>query len=370
MRGRKSKAKDDDSDSFIASDTDDDSDAGNESYEPEDEITTPQRRTRGSTRQCSAKAKQRIRQDIQEESKTEKEALGEAVQDVDIEYLHDTPSEDDDDGDDGSDKFIIKKPRKRKRKIIYSSEEDGDEEEIEEPQKKRSVRRSLGRDFDEVACGNGIECPSTVDEQTNLPLPRNHVCCVTADGSRFCYALDTLYRVAIDKHQLDASGSLQFLQPPDFCSPIDDDDDLIDQIASRFGREALNIEQSLAYRDVKRRERSPHSLAEAGDLYCCPLCYSEADRRQGNLVGSRAEDDESSEGSEGDSEEKRASAYLFQDDPMTILGNIGLTTAATFCFRLLTDVQKHMEDMHGVDPSDMEGRDVFHRFQVCGSSSR
>ncbi len=45
------------------------------------------------------------------------------------------------------------------------------------------------------------------------------------------------------------SGALQFLQPPHFRVPMEDD--LLDQIASRFGRSSLVIEHSSMYKKME-----------------------------------------------------------------------------------------------------------------------
>jgi len=219
-----------------------------------------------------------------------------------------------------------------------------------------------------------VKCPSIKDELTKMDLPkgRPHVCCIISDGkSRHCYTLDTLYRVAISKHHGCSSNPVQFLQPPDFRFPMEDD--LIDQISSRFGRPALDIEQSAAYKEMQRMDSRDHfrsylnHFMGSTDLYCCPICYSEAYRRQGNLVGGMEYDDDDE--SEGDDDEKESGndPFLFRDDPMTILGNVGMKTASTFCFRLQSGVKNHVKVVHGVDPSVMKGNHLFNRFQIRAS---
>jgi len=53
---------------------------------------------------------------------------------------------------------------------------------------------------------------------------------------------------------------------------------------------------------------------------------------------------------------------------MTILNNVGLETASTFCFRLLSDLKSHLENVHDVDPSQMaRGNDLFKRFKIRDS---
>ena len=96
-----------------------------------------------------------------------------------------------------------------------------------------------------------------------LPKNKPHVCYVSPNGkTRHCFALDTLYRIAIsaregaanDESRVALGGApapLVFLQPPHFRVPMDDD--LLDQIALRFGRPELVIEDSELYRKTVGR---------------------------------------------------------------------------------------------------------------------
>jgi len=113
------------------------------------------------------------------------------------------------------------------------------------------------------------------------------------------------------------------------------------------------------------------------------ICYREAYRRQGNIGGTFANDDSddsddsssSSSESDGDDDDSGGGPnngaydpgkdpFYFRDDPMTILNNVGLETASTFCFRLLSDLKSHLENVHDVDPSQMaRGNDLFKRFK-------
>jgi hypothetical protein len=89
--------------------------------------------------------------------------------------------------------------------------------------------------------------------------------------------------MALENHE--DGQKLTFLQPPHFDSPMSED--LEDQIACRFGRQAWKIENSKNYR--RYYERFVLGLGEH-DLYCCPICYNEADRRRGGRRG--VDDDE------------------------------------------------------------------------------
>ena len=252
-----------------------------------------------------------------------------------------------------------------------------------------------------------IKCSSVIDDITMMNLPKNkpHVCYIAPDGkSRHCFTLDTLYRIAISaKSDNDSTSSspLKFLQPPHFRSLMEGG--LIDQIASRFGRPALVIENSSVYKKIKggrlgssnldeldefdedgnyvgddrevdganfqdRFQRFITTLMGSSDIYCCPLCYIEADRRLGHQNDDEMiEDDESEDGQVNDSHEDR---FAFVDDPLTILGNLDddiFEVASTFCFRLLSGLKKHLKVVHGVNLSDIEGNDLFKRFQVRAS---
>ncbi|KAL7438683.1 hypothetical protein ACHAXM_006566 [Skeletonema potamos] len=249
-----------------------------------------------------------------------------------------------------------------------------------------------------------INCSSLIDDITMMNLPKNkpHVCYIAPDGkSRHCFTLDTLYRIAISaKGDGDSAKKdvLTFMQPPHFRSPMEDD--LIDQIASRFGRSALVIENSAVYKKIKggrlgssnldeldefdedgnfvgdggegngvnfqdRFNRFITTLMGSSDVYCCPLCYIEADRRLGyHDDDEMIEDDESGDEQVDDSQVDR---FAFVDDPLTILGHLdsdAFEVAATFCFRLLSGLKQHLKVVHGVNLSDIEGNDLFKRFQV------
>ena len=99
-------------------------------------------------------------------------------------------------------------------------------------------------------------------------------------------------------------------------------------------------------------------------MYCCPLCYIEAYRRLGHQHDDEmVEDDDSCD----EDQEDESQVDRFVDDPLTILGdldNITFEVAATFCFRKLSGVKQHLKVVHGVNLTDIEGNDLFKRFQV------
>jgi hypothetical protein len=282
---------------------------------------------------------------------------------------------------------------RKRRPYMDSSDSDSDEQDSATPHTGLRTTHNC--------------CPSLIDDITMMNLPKNkpHVCYIAPDGkSRHCFTLDTLYRIAISaKGGSDSTTSnekLTFLQPPHFRSEMEDD--LIDQIASRFGRSALEIENSAVYKKIKggrlssssinldeldefdedgnfvgdgegegvnfqdRFQRFIATLMGSSDVYCCPLCYIEADRRLGNQDDDeRVEDDESGDEQRGN--ESHVDRFSFLDDPLTILGNLdseAFEVAATFCFRLLSGLKKHLKVVHGVNLSDIAGNDLFKRFQI------
>lgn len=314
--------------------------------------------------------------------------------DMDI-FTADTSDSDASDGGNQRRKFSPKPPLKTKpvrRRAI--DDDDSDEEEA-----------SFGGDSDDSNFGSAIKrkssqstprtpkCPSKTDEITMEPLPRLHVCCIAPDGeSRHCFALDTLYRIALmdpRRHHSD-SNKIAFKQPPHFRSIMEDE--LVDQIASRFGRLALNIEDSNVYKkSVVGQNRIVHldylgnmsvdasqdfhdrfneylsSQMGSGDLYCCPVCYVEAHKR---LIGSIEPDDDSDAGTDGARASSRQMTMElddFQYDPMTVLGGLDgedFGIASNFCFRKVSQVKKHLRDDHHCATKDVEGNDLYQRFQI------
>ncbi len=240
-----------------------------------------------------------------------------------------------------------------------------------------------------------INCPSTEDEITLQPFRANkpHVCYLAPDGkTRHCYHLDTLYRAAImaGLRRYDERGKMQLLQPPHFSQIMYDD--IMDQIATRFGRQALNIEDSKVYKKIvvhgiqlSRRSYSfgndneddeynyvnfeqrinnyfQDLMSTHSDLYCCPLCYTTAHNRYQNKSA------ESESDSESDAE---ASLPDYSHDPMELLGDLDdkkYKIAATFCFRRLTQVKKHLRVKHNLVISNVDGSDLYQRFRVSVSA--
>ncbi|ACI65284.1 predicted protein [Phaeodactylum tricornutum CCAP 1055/1] len=109
-------------------------------------------------------------------------------------------------------------------------------------------------------------CTSRRDTITDEPLPEKHVCFFSPDmESRQCFCLATLRKIALSasrpKYRTDQTGTERqtFLQPPHFRTAMSDD--LLDQIASRFGREALDLYGSFY---VQRNTRDIAEKEDAG----------------------------------------------------------------------------------------------------------
>jgi len=311
--------------------------------------------------------------------------------DMDI-FTADTSDSDVSDGGEQRRKFSPKPPLRTKPLRRRAIDDDDSEEEA-----------SFGGDSDDSNFGGGRknshptprapQCPSKTDEITMEPLPRLHVCCIAPDGEgRHCFALDTLYRIALmdpRRHQTD-SNKIAFKQPPHFRSVMEDE--LVDQIASRFGRLALNIEDSDVYKkSIVGQNRTVHldfhrdmsidasqdfqdrfneylsSQMGSGDLYCCPVCYVEAHKR---LVSGTETDDDSDAGANGARAcSGQASVELddFQHDPMTVLGGLDgedFGIASNFCFRRVSQVKRHIREDHHCVTTGVEGNDLYQRFQI------
>jgi len=243
-------------------------------------------------------------------------------------------------------------------------------------------------------------CSSTCDAITMERLPQRHICFLLPDGqSRQCFALETLHKIAFSNSPcLDSEGNVMFKQPPHFRAGISDD--LVDQIALKFGRSALDLcgdfynrkegatsvtsPNSKGERDnefgymvnfdgtladnIRFNEMVDQYLSQymgSKDIYCCPVCYAEAFRRLsfGNTRGFDPNDD--SEGALGDTNTE------FRDyDPISVLGSLdndAYKLASTFCFRKLAEVKRHLRDDHDLDTKEVDGNDFYKRFQIRAS---
>jgi hypothetical protein len=154
---------------------------------------------------------------------------------------------------------------------------------------------------------------------------------------------------------------------------------MIDQIASRFGREALDIDGSYYSREKNEMdERFVSSASQVDedfrqafnnyvvstmgsrDLYCCPLCYTVAFNRDTPLGTSEKKSKKKIPIEERYSTE-------FDDDPISILGSLDkqeLVVASTLCFRTAAKTKQHLREDHGVDTRVVQGNSLYERFQV------
>lgn len=215
-------------------------------------------------------------------------------------------------------------------------------------------------------------CDSKTDAITCEDLPAKHVCCYAPDGrSKQCFSLETLHKVSTSamfpqiRQTLTGRVVQAFLQPPHFRSPMSDD--LLDQIASRFGRDALDLygdfykrpkdaaakssgfdsddELSLEATQAFVEQVQKYVRAQMGsnDLYVCPLCYVVA-RRKYNVSG---ELDFEAEGEKND--DAFFTDYMEkQSDPIEVMGTLDETysdsflTASAFCFPTVAKVKYHL----------------------------
>ena len=270
---------------------------------------------------------------------------------------------------------------KKRGQFKYESEDDDDDEVeiISTPIEEKQDPETVAMPF----------CSSEFDEITTQSLPKLHVCYLAPDKkTRHCFCLQTLYKAAIlgGKKIQKSDGGLQFLQPPHFRTAMSDD--LIDQIAARFGRQALNIENSNVYKqnrdglqmpfdhtgfDVDAveesfRDRLNNYLNKqmgSNDIYCCPLCYCEAQRR---FRGGDEADDENSDVDDDEFDYSMDNVTNYSKvDPMSILGNPDsdcFEVAASFCFNKLAQVKRHIRLVHKIDVSEVEANDFLKRFMV------
>jgi hypothetical protein len=242
---------------------------------------------------------------------------------------------------------------------------------------------------------SSARCPSTKDVVTEEDLPEVHVCFFPPDGRhRQCFSLETMRQIALSASHPSfrtdnrtGSDTQTFLQPPHFRTPASPD--LLDQIASRFGRDALDLHGE--YYRRKQTERSPGSGREAAtpvstvrnsfaelleryisnrmghqDLYCCPVCYIAAHKQLVDPTGNDAGLDDAAEDGTGDAIAARYSMD-FVHDPMTILGyldNDSFRIASTFCFTKVAALRDHLRRDHSLDTKQIQDNDVYKRYMV------
>ena len=250
--------------------------------------------------------------------------------------------DDDDDNDDDSSNIVIPKPFGSPRLELieprlhrpalqhddsddsgnYSSSIIGEDNHKMSTQKSQSVIKKMPK------C---IRCDSTKDAVTADDLPPIHICFFPPDNqNKQCFALETLRKIALaqpNSRRLvvnTSNGTIErpteFLQPPHFRTPMSDD--LLDQIASRFGRAATDVHGEYYRRNdenylplneapsnTQRTPGSSQRLAQSEsiidqldrymrqglgnqDIYCCPICYVVAHQR---LVNGEPDDNDNND---------------------------------------------------------------------------
>ena len=314
--------------------------------------------------------------DAEGSSSSEDEKVG-VVQDRDVGVANDS-SDDDDVGHLPSPQLSVQSRRRRPRSVKDDDDESSSSEEEEPAPSSPQMPR----------------CPSERDAITDEELPRTHICFFPPDGqSRQCFCLDTLRTIALTtshpqfRRTLTGGGKATFLQPPHFRTKMSDD--LLDQIASRFGRdatdprgeyynrrEASQVAATLWSSETTSLEKDRESFIErldqyvrnsmknAGDLYACPLCYIMAHKQ---LKGNDDDDDKKSNGRGADDKLKRRYPTDFVYDPMTVLGfldNDQFRIASTFCFKRASQVREHLRNDHQIDTKLVEGGELYKRYKI------
>ena len=297
---------------------------------------------------------------------------------------------------------------------------DNDEEPITRRQSSEleisPVKRERPADDGAIASSSqespGLpDCPSTEDAITMEKLPKRHVCFVSRSGSRQCFDLLTLRKIATSsalhptREALDGSQKATYLQPPHFRAPMDDD--LLDQIASRFGRAALDLngpyycQPTAASSDETNQnpeddvieidddendngfnqgygnenfldlvEKYARSQMGSQDLYVCPLCFCVAqDRfiRENHFTRNCKK-----AVSKNDPESLRTNYLLEKDlqDPIAVLRAMDksyhreLEIASTFCSTKVSSLKEHIREDHGLDTKVVEGNTLYARYKI------
>lgn len=290
----------------------------------------------------------------------------------------------------------VQKARAARAPDVYHRRRDNDEAEIQPtPTKGRLSQEERTRSAKQHRTSSKskhLHCPSKTDAITEDPLPQIHVCYVAPDrNSRQCFSLETIHKIATtSKHpeyrtNLSDKRQLTFLQPPHFRSAMSDE--MLDQIASSFGRQALDLNGS--FYNKKEEAAGGASGSEDGesdaggdeyqvhftrshtntesfntawkmfqiktmgsqDIYPCPLCYTVAHHR---LVSAR------------EVEGQIPLPDEFKYGPMEILGspdNEKYEVAAGFCFKSIAKVKAHLRREHNCNTVRIDSS-VFNRYKV------
>jgi len=229
-------------------------------------------------------------------------------------------------------------------------------------------------------------CNSSTDAITMDSLPSKHVCFFMPDGkTKQCFSLETLHKIALSGKPFYSQNKITFKQPPHFRAAMSDD--LIDQIASRFGRVALDLNGYFYNRtinsfeiDSSDEETVPDYMVNfttnisddniffdslqnymtrnmgSRDISCCPICYVEANRVFQNQKSDAEEENTSIEADSG-------IVCHFTTDPMAVLNHVD-EIASAFCFQKISEVKEHLRQDHELDLSSIKGNDLYKCYQI------
>ena len=339
---------------------------------------------------------------------------------------------DDDDDDDDDDDVVLSKIKRNKNASVNAVNVDNenfgtihdDSESDDNGKSSPKATRSAGKseilpsprgvkntfESDDTEEDNPKKficpkCPSKEDAITAEPLPRLHICYIAPDGkSRVCFNLETLRQIALKSSQLELRVDIDaerqnFLQPPAFRTPMSDD--LVDQIASKFGRGALDLHGPY-YKNRERNferkngdddddEYSYGSNSSGGgniydsfdtfrervkdyfrngmgsqDIYVCPLCYGRIHRTlvDPNIAGDNDDDDDDDNAATIEYDAAPSDSVY---DPILVLGHLDneeMSMASQFCFKRIVDVKKHLRQEHNLDTGGIQGNELYKRFKV------
>ena len=279
--------------------------------------------------------------------------------------------------------------QKRQQQVLEQSSGD---EEMEF--RDSGTTTSLPTSPQEIA----MRCSSQNDVITEEKLPAVHVCVFLPDGkSRQCFALSTLRRIALTAGHpkfrsdlLRGRDEITFLQPPHFRTAMSAD--LLDQIASRFGRQALDLhgpyyskedaknnDENDALRSflddepngnydedsfLERIQRYVKNTMGNQDLCVCPLCYTVAHKR---CHVTRTFKPANTIGQTKDEEFRKKYTTEYKVDPMEIFASLDhseFKIASLFCFRTIAQTKEHLRTDHGVNTQGLMGNDLFNRYKV------
>jgi hypothetical protein len=163
------------------------------------------------------------------------------------------------------------------------------------------------------------------------------------------------------------------------------DGTLEDQIASRFGRRALIIEESKVYLKQESSQHAHHRHDDSDnddrymsfeerlskyltdqmghqDLYICPVCYSEAHQQ---FLGNTSDDDGNN--CDNSYEALLSTVTASKIDPMSILSSLDhgeFHVAACFCFRKMMNVKNHIKQIHCIELKNIDANGLLKKFKV------